>query len=111
MAAEDREELSNDARPGAAGEPFTLVVDGETFSVTVYSDGRCDYSWESGPNSGYGVSSGPPRLAWLGDGPRPSPLLPFNVPADTSPPTIDAHRRSIRDFLAQVNPETGYIGD
>lgn len=88
-----------------------MVVDGQTFSVTVHPDGRCDYDWESGPNPDYGFSSGPPRLAWLGDGPRPSPLLPFNVSADTSPPTIEVHRRSIRNFLDQINPDTGYIGD
>ncbi|OYD69811.1 hypothetical protein BDB13_3392 [Rhodococcus sp. OK302] len=30
---------------------------------------------------------------------------------EIEPTTIDEHRESIRDFLLQINPETGYIGD
>jgi hypothetical protein len=42
----------------------------------------------SGPNDGYG----------------------FSASVDPHAP-LDEHVCSIRSFLAQVNPETGYIGD
>jgi len=32
-------------------------------------------------------------------------------PPRTSRTRFDEHRESIRDFLRQINPETGYIGD
>ena len=79
-------------------EPFTLTVDGERFSVAVRPDGGCDYTWETGPNAGYGFFGGRPRV--VGD---PDAVLP--------PTTIDEHRVAIRDFLDQVDPTTGYIGD
>ena len=66
---------------------FELEVDGEVFEV-VYSPTRgSTYAWLSGPNAGYGFGS---------SGPRPA--------------TLDDHRAAIRDFLAQIDPETGYIG-
>ncbi|MEV6058778.1 hypothetical protein [Nocardia asteroides] len=96
-------DLPDDARPAAADSPFTVTVDDEIFTVTITPNGGASYSWESGPNPGYGFSSSPPRFAWQGTGfrPRPDP-----VPA---PPTIDDHRRSIRAFLHEINPETGYL--
>lgn len=65
----------------------------------------CDYDWESGPNAGYGFSSSR-HVAYFSVQDRadtPSVVLP--------PPTIDEHHESIRNFLSQINPETGYIGD
>lgn len=80
------------ARPGAypdsvdASESFTLEVDGELFAVRPGAWGGTNYTWLSGPNEGYGFSE------------SPTP--------DRSP---DDHRQSIRCFLAQVDPATGYI--
>ena len=55
---------SDDWRPSADDGPILLIVDGETFRVRVRPDGGSDYSWVSGPNPGYGFSSGPVRVAW-----------------------------------------------
>lgn len=95
----------DDWRPAVDDGPITLVVDGETFRVRVQPDGGCHYSWVSGPNAGYGFSSGPVRVAWrTASGLPPAPLpLPL--------PTISHHRRSIREFLAEIDPETGYLAD
>lgn len=78
--------------PGAEGPPaeasFTLEVDGELFAIRPAEYGGTDYAWLSGPNEGYGFgSSGAP-----------------NQP-------LDEHRESVRTFLAQVDPTTGYIED
>lgn len=77
------------ARPPAAGhEAFELDVDGERFAVTVGAGGDNGYTWLTGPNPGYGFGeSGPPD--------RP----------------LEDHVRAIRDFLAQVDPDTGYLSD
>lgn len=72
---------------------LALEVDGERFDIRVVTDpatGCTDaaYTWLSGPNEGYGFSvSGP----W-----------------DPSP---EAHRQNVRDFLAMVDPTTGFIED
>jgi len=67
---------------------LTLEVDGELFAVGRSTYGDTYYAWLSGPNQGYGYSeSGSPG--------RP----------------LDEHRDSIRAFLAQIDPETGYIAD
>jgi len=85
----------NEAQPGLArddpdpdAEPaFELEVDGEVFEV-VYSHTRgSSYAWLIGPNTGYGFGSSGPR-----------------------PPSLDDHREAIRVFLAQIDPETGFIG-
>ena len=72
---------------------FALEVDGEQFEVRVvvnpetgYTD--TGYSWLSGPNKGYGFGGGGP--------PNPS---------------LEEHRQRIRQFLAMVDPTTGYIED
>jgi len=77
---------------GPEGRPgpvlFRLDVDGELFAVREAGDGGTAYDWLSGPNDGYGFgSSGSPTRA------------------------MDEHRGSIRTFLAQIDPTTGYIGD
>ena len=82
--------------PGVDGGPesvpgpvlFILDVDGERFAVRRASDGGTAYDWLSGPNRGYGFgSSGTPHRS------------------------RESHRESIRTFLAQIDPATGYIGD
>jgi hypothetical protein len=77
---------------GSGSSPtFTLGVDGELFAVHVvegpdtnYSD--TGYTWLSGPNEGYGFGIGGP-----------------------SKPTLEDHRERIREFLAEVDPSTGYL--
>jgi hypothetical protein len=72
---------------------FTLEVDGEQFEVRVVANpatGYTDtgYTWLTGPNPGYGFGGGA--------GPNPS---------------TEDHRQRIRNFLAMIDPETGYIED
>lgn len=72
-------------------EPPTRVeVDGEVFDVAAERDrpGQYHFDWVSGPNSGYGFAVG------TSDGRTMSSAV-----------IEDA----IRDFLAGVDPETGYI--
>jgi hypothetical protein len=77
---------------GPAGRPgpvlFRLDVDGELFAGREGGDGGTAYDWLSGPNDGYGFGS-------------------------SGSPTRSAaeHRDTIRTFLAQIDPTTGYIGD
>jgi hypothetical protein len=67
---------------------FLLEVDGETFALSPDKFGGTDYTWLSGPNTSYGFSSSP-TLNW----------------------SLEEHRENIRDFLAQIDPTTGYIAD
>ncbi|MGH8824544.1 MAG: hypothetical protein ACRDVN_08710 [Jiangellaceae bacterium] len=67
---------------------FTLEVDGEVFALRPDTYGGTDYTWLSGPNTGYGF------------GLSPTP----NV-------SLDEHRENIRNFLGQIDPTTGYIED
>jgi hypothetical protein len=77
-------------RPQTASEApvpsFTLEVDGEVFAVRPGKLGGTEYTWLSGPNTGYGFSESP-----------------------TPGRSLDEHRESIRNFLAQIDPTTGYI--
>ena len=67
---------------------LTLEVDGEMFALRPNEFGGTDYTWLSGPNLGYGF------------GVSPTPNL-----------SLDEHMKNIRDFLAVVDPTTGYIED
>jgi hypothetical protein len=76
--------------PGSVNA-FVLDVDGEQFDVHLGTDpatGYTDtsYTWLSGPNEGYGFGIGGSRS-----------------------PSREEHRRRIREFLAMVDPTTGYI--
>jgi hypothetical protein len=75
---------------GTEREPPTRVeVDGQLFDVTVRDrPGQYHFDWVSGPNRGYGFSLGTSDGRELSD-------------ADIE--------ESIRSFLAQVQPETGYL--
>ena len=74
---------------GAADDTsLTLEVDGEAFALSPNEFGGTDYTWLSGPNPGYGF------------GVSPTPNL-----------SVDEHIENIRDFLALVDPTTGYIED
>lgn len=95
----------DDWRPSAADGPILLAVDGETFRVEVRPDGGCRYSWISGPNPGYGFGSSAVRVAWKTESGLPPAPLPVPLPP------IAHHRRSIRGFLAEIDPDTGYLAD
>jgi hypothetical protein len=77
---------------GPEGRPgpvlFRLDVDGELFAVREGRGGGTAYDWLSGPNDGYGFgSSGSPTRS------------------------VEEHRETVRTFLTQIDPTTGYIGD
>jgi predicted kinase len=74
--------------PAPEEGPLRLVVDGEEFSVTTRGHGQYGYSWTSGPNRGYGFTS---------------------FTTDRSPIPAARHARAVRDFLAMIDPATGYI--
>ena len=68
----------------------TFSVDGETFAVRRSDDdGSTHYDWVSGPNDGYG----------------------FSTFGGTEPLSRERHLVSIRDFLAGIDPATGYLAD
>ncbi len=63
-------------------------MDGEEFDVRRDTDGSLHFDWISGPNPGYG----------------------FTTSGDPDAPPADALLiESIRDFLTNVNPTTGYL--
>lgn len=65
-----------------------FTVDRETFAVRRRDDdGSTHYDWISGPNDGYGFSS------FGGSGPI----------------SHERHLAVIRDFLAGIDPATGYL--
>ncbi|WP_327700232.1 hypothetical protein [Streptomyces sp. NBC_00459] len=74
----------------SVNEPWRMSVDGEEFEVSQPDNtpGSYNLTWLTGPNPGYGFgfSTHPP------------------VQADTA-----QLEESIREFLAQVDPETGHI--
>ena len=72
-----------------ASEALVLEVDGETFALRPDEFGGTHYDWVSGPNPGYGFAASPTPPGW----------------------SHEDHRESIRTFLAQIDPETGYIED
>ncbi|GAA1457675.1 hypothetical protein [Williamsia maris] len=104
----DPDSHSDDWRPAAADGPVELVVDGQLFQVMVQPDGGCRYTWVTGPNPGYGFSSGAPQVAWQRVG-RADPTPPAPLPLPLT--TVGRHRQSIRDFLAEIDPETGYFSE
>ena len=67
-----------------------VVVDGHTFEVTRRSGrpGTYDFAWRTGPDPDYGFTSAYSNAGAVTD-------------ADLE--------RSIRDFLDEVDPETGHI--
>jgi len=74
-------------------DPEPLIdVDGEVFRVVASAErpGQYDYTWVSGPNPGYGFSG---------------------ASSDRREPTESEHEESVREFLAQIDPATGYLAD
>jgi hypothetical protein len=67
-----------------------VTVDGETFAVRRSDDdGVIHYAWVSGPNDDYG----------------------FDSFGQAGEPGEGDHVAAIRDFLAGIDPATGYLGD
>lgn len=67
-----------------------IECDGEVFTVSHGAPGTYNYDWTSGPNAQDG----------------------FSVATHDSPPLETAdHLANIRNFLEQIDPETGYIED
>ena len=77
-----------------ASEPVRLTVEGEEFEVrrNPTNPMQHDFVWLSGPNPGYGFSS----TLGLALGPSRAAVEPHLL-------------SSIREFLAAVDPVTGYI--
>ncbi|MDP9821369.1 hypothetical protein [Nocardioides massiliensis] len=71
-----------------AAPAFTLEVDGQVFALRPDARGGMGYDWLTGPNAGYGFGLSP--AAGL---------------------TTEQHVGHIRDFLAEVDPATGYLAD
>ena len=64
-----------------------VTVDGETFTVRRSDDGATHHDWISGPNDGYG----------------------FSTFGGTEPIGHARDIADIRDFLAAIDPATGYL--
>lgn len=77
-----------------------IVVDGETFDVRERADrpGQYDLDWVTGPNPGYGFSCAFARSVSVGSEPPP-----FDVRAELE--------RAISGFLAEIDPDTGYLAN
>lgn len=72
-------------------EKERLTVDGQDFYVTAgEAPGQYHYDWVSGCNHGYGFSG---------------------TVSDGGALTTEQHVHAIRNFLAAVDPTTGYIED
>lgn len=70
-----------------------FTVDGETFTVRQRDDdGSAHYDWITGPNDGYGFSA-------------------FSLGSGSNEISYEQHVASIRDFLAGIDPATGYLPD
>lgn len=82
--------------------PRRLVVDGEVFEVRPGEDGNgFHFEWLSGPNPGYGFSTGAPMtFTPVGE------AVVDPVPVDDT-----ALTDLVRSFLAQIDPDTGYVTD
>lgn len=62
-----------------------LDVDGEVFELRPDEFAGTHYTWVNGPNPGYGFAVSPTNAA------------------------VEEHRQKIRDFLAVIDPMTGYL--
>ncbi|MEU4640939.1 hypothetical protein [Micromonospora sp. NPDC023814] len=77
--------------PGHAGDPTIVTVDGQDFRVGVRAGepGTYDFDWLSGPHE-YGFG------------------LPRSDGCAMSRPEME---EAIRNFLAQIDPATGYLAE
>ncbi|UUX59877.1 hypothetical protein [Glutamicibacter halophytocola] len=72
-----------------ADNDLLLMVDGETFAVHAARHNSIHYTWISGPNNGYG----------------------FSALGTNQTPTDIQHIAAIREFLAGIDPSTGFLQD
>ncbi|MFW0786183.1 hypothetical protein AAFP35_16890 [Gordonia sp. CPCC 206044] len=93
LPADDRD----DERLTEKSGPVEIEIDGEIFTVTVHQPGEFSYDWNTGPND-YGFGSGVRSVG----GP---------VPQEHLYPPLSVHRDSCARFLAQIDPDTGYLAD
>lgn len=102
MLGAQHDERPREAEVTAGRAPRRLVVDREVFDVRPSESGHgVDFDWVSGPNPGYGFSSSlPVTFARSGEA---TVADPESAEAD-----LVTH---IRHFLAQIDPDTGYIAD
>ena len=80
-----------------------LTVDGEVFDVRPSDDGQgLHVDWVSGPNPGYGFSTGAATF-----------FVPHGEPMPTAaaPPDHRELTAHIRLFLEPIDPDTGYVAD
>jgi hypothetical protein len=73
------------------GDPVMMKVDGQDFRIRAREEepGEYDFDWLSGPHEyGFGISR-----------------------SDGSAMSLPEMEDAIRDFLAQIDPATGYIED
>lgn len=76
--------------PEPATSDRQLTVDGEQFRIRQTGRREYHYDWLTGPNPGYGFAGG-------------------TYPSSTL--TDEDHIEAIRDFLAEIDPETGYLSE
>jgi hypothetical protein len=83
----------------------SIVVDGETFVVrpSRSTDGGFDFDWISGPNAGYGFSSG--ELVAYSTDPASA------APPSRAPASEEYFVEQIRAFLSMIDPATGYAAE
>jgi hypothetical protein len=78
------------ARPGhAKDDPIMMIVDGQDFRIRERAEkpGEYDFDWLSGPHDyGFGITR-----------------------ADGSAMTLPEMEEAIRNFLAEIDPATGYL--
>lgn len=92
---DDRADAEDNAARTRARQSWTVVVDGETFTIKPTDEGGWGYDWVSDPKEGYGF--GRSRIY---------------TTDDPSAPLVELTRssgESIRNFLLMINPETAYI--
>ena len=107
LGCDSRGVVTDDADDPWGREPETLVVAGETFVVRPRPDGGYAYDWTTGPNPGYGFSVS--RRFVAGDDREAVAAADAAERASPTPKTIEEHLHSIREFLDDVDPDTGYI--
>jgi hypothetical protein len=97
------DDLSDRARPTEDDGPITIHVGNETFTVEIVDSRHFHYGWDSGPNPGYGFSSGLRTVYGIGRDQSQAHRDPERYP------TVADHRHAVEQFLSMVDPETGYI--